>query len=147
MGVAIKLDGYDELMAELNRIDDTLSGKLVRDMVKAAGEVVAAEAKRLCPRGDPADSPDLKPLNETIAVELRDYGVRQLAVVGPQYPAGAHGHLVENGHEVISHGKRTGTRTEPKPFVRPAFDAEKSNAERIIAVELRNGIEQVGKEK
>ena len=91
------------------------------------------EAKRLCPRGDPADSPDLKPLNETIAVELRDYGVRQLAVVGPQYPAGAHGHLVENGHEVVSHGKRTGKRTEPKPFVRPAFDG--TGAQQLAAME------------
>ena len=122
MGYAIKLDGYDELLKTLKRIDDTLTGQLMRDMVKAAGEVVAKEAKRLCPRGDPADKPDLKPLNETIAVEVRDYGLRTMAVIGPQYPAGAHGHLVENGHEIVSHGKRTGERTAPKPFVRPAFD-------------------------
>lgn len=118
----IELEGWDELAKSLDRVDDRLTGRAKMDAVKAAGEVVAATAKALCPRGEPADKPDLKPLAETIAVEVRDYGERALAVIGPQLPAGAHGHNVEHGHEIVAHGKRTGRRAQPKPFVRPAFD-------------------------
>ena len=41
-------------------------------------------------------------------------------VVGPRFPEGAHGHLIEFGHEVVSHGRRTGVRTQPIPFQRKA---------------------------
>ena len=112
------------------------------EAVKAAGEVVAARAKQLCPRGDAADKPDAKPLADTIAVEVRDYDQRALAVIGPQYPAGAHGHLVENGHEIVTRdGRRTGRRARPKPFVRPAFDetqdAQQAAMESVIARTFR----------
>lgn len=44
-------------------------------------------------------------------------------VVGPRYPDGAHGHLVEFGHEIVTKaGKNTGKRTRPIPFQRRAFD-------------------------
>lgn len=150
MGVTIKLDGYDELLRQLNRIDDTLSKQVTREMVKAAGEVVAARARTLCPVGDPTHHPENKPLRDTIAVEVRDYGVRSLAVVGPQYPAGAHGHLVEFGHDIVARGESTNVgkgrrsgakskggltsgRTQPKPFMRPAFDGTKG--EQLAAME------------
>lgn len=117
----LELEGWDELQQALARIDDRLVGRTKLEAVQAAGEVVATVARALCPRSGGED--DQKPLAETIAVEVRDYGERALAVIGPQYPAGAHGHLVEDGHEIVTHdGKRTGRRAQPHPFVRPAFD-------------------------
>lgn len=114
---AIELEGWEELSRQLDRVDDRLTNRTKLEAVKAGGSVVASRARQLCPVGDPADKPDLKPLRETIAVEVRDYGDRALAVIGPQYPAGAHGHLVEHGHATANGG-----RTRPRPFVRPAFD-------------------------
>jgi len=158
-GVAIELTGYDELMRQLDRIDDTLSRRLTRDMVKAAGEIVAARARMLCPVGDPSHEPEKKPLRETIAVEIREYQGRTLAVVGPQYPAGAHGHLVEFGHDIVPRGQSrsvgkgrlsgakkkggvTTGRTQPKPFLRPAFDSTRGQQmaamERILAQAIRD---------
>jgi HK97 gp10 family phage protein len=150
MSVTIKLDGYDEMLRQLNHIDDTLSKKVTREMVKAAGEIVAAKARTLCPVGDPTHEPEKKPLRDTIAVEVRDYGEQALAVVGPQYPAGAHGHLVEFGHDIVARGesknvgrgRRSGAkkkgglitgRTQPQPFMRPAFDS--TRGEQLAAME------------
>lgn len=138
----LQLDGWEELARQLDRVDDQLTKRAKLEAVKAAGEVVAARAKQLCPRGDAADKPDAKPLADTIAVEVRDYDQRALAVIGPQYPAGAHGHLVEHGHEIVTRdGRRTGRRARPKPFVRPAFDetqdAQQAAMESVIARTLR----------
>lgn len=122
MAWRIELAGYRELMAELDRIDDRLSRRTARECAKAAGEVIARRAKQLCPVGDPAHNSAAKPLRDTIAVEMRDYDSKVLAVIGPQYPAGAHGHLVEYGHQEVLWGVRTGRRVAPRPFLRPAYD-------------------------
>lgn len=59
---------------------------------------------------------------------------------GPGWPDGAHGHLVEFGHEVVSHGKRTGKRTTPKPFLRPAQRRLKPRFLNIMQAKLRSGL-------
>lgn len=141
MGWRIEITGFEELIKALDRIDDTLSKQVTRQCVKAAGEVVAARAKQLCPVGNPADKADLKPLRDTIGVEVRNYDRRALAVVGPEYPAGAHGHLVEYGHAEVLWGVRTGRRVPAKPFMRPAFDetqtAQKAAMEDVVAAAIR----------
>jgi HK97 gp10 family phage protein len=120
--ISMQLDGYDELLRILDRIDETLSGKVVRECVQAACEVVEQRAKQLVPVGDSADKPDLKPLRETIGSVVRGYGERTLGVIGPMLPAGAHGHNVEFGHAEVLWGVRTGRRVPPSPFMRRAFD-------------------------
>ena len=139
MGVSIKLDGYDELLAELNRIEKELTGPILANIAGAGGEVVAAKARQLCPRGDTDHKPELKPLAETIEVLTKSYGERAIAIVGPGWPAGAHGHNVEFGHDIVARGqgktggrgrvkggkraeRKTTGRTRPRPFMRPAFD-------------------------
>lgn len=136
MGATLEITGYDELLKMLDRIDTALTGKIKREMVKAAGAVVAKRARDLVPVGDPADKPDLKALRDTIAIEVRDYGLRSLAVVGPALPAGAHAHNVEYGHRIVvgrrARGRKlrrtedtrrdTASRARPRPFMRPAFD-------------------------
>jgi HK97 gp10 family phage protein len=160
-GVTIKLDGYDELLRALDRIDDTLSKRVTRDMVKAAGEIAAARARVLCPVGDPTHHPENKPLRDTIAVEVKDYGVRALAVVGPQWPAGAHGHNVEFGHDIVARGqgknvgkaRRSGAkkkggvakgRTQPKPFMRPAFDSTKGQQFAAMEAVVKKALWELG---
>jgi HK97 gp10 family phage protein len=105
----LQLDGWEELAKQLDRVDDRLTKRAKLEAVKAAGEVVAARAKQLCPIGDAKEGRRRlrlrkKPLKLTIAVEVRDYDQRALAVVGPEYPAGAHAHLVEYGHDIVIGG-------------------------------------------
>lgn len=141
----LQLDGWEELARQLDLVDDRLTKRAKLEAVKAAGEVVAARAKDLCPRGDAADKPDAKPLRDTIAVETRDYDQRALAVIGPQTPAGAHGHLVENGHEIVTRdGKRTGRRARPRPFVRPAFDETKDQQQAAMQAVVTRTLQELG---
>jgi len=139
----LELDGYDELMRELDRIDRTLRRRTTRDVARAMAEVVATRAKQLCPRGDPAHNPDAKPLAETIGIEVRDYGERQLAVVGPQVPAGAHGHNVENGHAIVRNGQVVG-RAAPHPFIRPAADETQSEQQAAAEAVATQAVQDLG---
>ena len=139
--IRIELDGYDELMHTIDRIDDTMRGPMMRELVQAASEIVRQRSKELCPVGESDDKPDLKPLRDTIGSVVRGYGDRTLGVIGPELPAGAHGHNVEFGHEEILFGVRTGRRVPPHPFMRPAFDETRSAQfaamEQVIARTLR----------
>jgi hypothetical protein len=138
---AVKLEGWDELQRALDRIDDRLVVKVKREALAAGARVVASEARRLCPEGDEDHNPGAIPLHETIDWRYKDYGQRGLVIIGPVYPAGAHGHNVENGHAEVLWGKPTGRRVPPKPFLRPAFDGTKeeqhATMERVVARNAR----------
>jgi hypothetical protein len=124
---AFEIEGYDELVRELDRIDTTLSRRLRRDCVTAAANVVAAHGRTLCPVGPPSQQADRTKLRDTIGIVVREYGdERTLAVTGPEMPAGAHAHNVEYGHQEVVFGKRTGRRVPPHPFFRRAFDETQS---------------------
>lgn len=158
MGATIEITGYDELLKALDRVDAALTGKLKREMVKAAGAVVAKRARDLVPVGDPSDKPDLKALRDTIAIEVRDYGLRSLAVVGPALPAGAHAHNVEYGHRIVvgrrARGRKsrrtedtrrdTASRARPRPFIRPAFDETQDAQLAAMAAVAQAAIRDLG---
>jgi len=91
--------------------------------LRKAGLLVARRARQLVPQpGYPGDKPELKPLRDTIGVEVKEGDVTLYAVIGPQRPAGAHGHLVEGAKPVRhhSHGRPTGVVLKPNPFLAPA---------------------------
>lgn len=44
------------------------------------------------------------------------------ASVGPEWPYGAHAHLLEFGHALVAWGRSTSQRVKPYPFLRPAMD-------------------------
>jgi len=125
--IKVSIEGYKELEALLVQIEKEMREKALKASLKAGGTVLKTAAKRKCPRGDEAHAPDKKPLNETIGIVMRGAGDKQYAVVGPLYPAGAHGHLVEYGHDKILWGRRTSDRVPPHPFLRPAFDESKQS--------------------
>jgi hypothetical protein len=147
--------------AELERIFDRMSEvqRGVRSGLVKASKLVVSEAKRRVPTGDPKHNPQAKPLRDTIGYIIRKYdgGSRQVAVIGPQYPAGAHGHLVEEGHKVYRRGPAgesyrgrnetplTGkSRTEAKPFLAPAGDTTKGRQEMIVEKAVSQIIIELG---
>lgn len=115
--------------ALLAQLPIELRERAQRAALRAAGRVVANRAKRLAPKQSQADDPrPAKPsLASTIKVVIRGYGDRALAVVGPSWPYGAHGHLVEQGHRVVvsrgvDRGQPTGAIVPGKEFLAPAVD-------------------------
>ena len=141
-----------DMDAILQQLPAMLQRGAMDKALRAAGKVVAKRAKELCPRSSSTGTAEdqslktagerqaVKPLAETIGVVVRKYDTVSVAVVGPQYPAGALGHLVEYGHRHIAWGRDTGRRIPPKPFLRPAADETKGEQEaamlRVLKAEL-----------
>ena len=126
------------------------TGPVLGNALAAAGKAVIRNAKPRVPRGDPKHHPEKKALWRTLAVVKRSYkgGKIHMAVVGPQYPAGAHGHLVEEGHDVlVSRGSRAGQKplsgspwVPGKEFMAPAITATKQQQETEIIESIRKEI-------
>ena len=126
--------------------------------LRAAGKVVQRRARELCPRSSHTDSRELwskktaadrsnaKPLAETIGVVVRKYDTTSVAVVGPQYPAGSLGHLVEFGHNAILWGRvsKKYRRVPPKPFLRPAADETRGAQDAAMLSVLKSELAKAG---
>ena len=121
MTVKVTLEWYSKVDAQLEQIPIELRGKALKSGLRKAGQQVVKRAKQLVPGpGYPGDKPALKPLRETLRTEVKEYANAIVAISGPKWPEGAHGHLVEESHQHFSHGKATGVMTEAQPFIEPA---------------------------
>lgn len=142
--VKVQIESTRETDAMLLRLPIELREKYVVSGVRAAGGIVRDEAKRRCPKGKQrtGKKEGTKHLRDTIKSVTRRYGSKVVQVIGPEYPTGAHGHLVEHGHEEVLWGKRTGKRVPPKPFMRPAADSTKSQQTAALEGAIRAGIEK-----
>lgn len=138
--VQVKVDWPDEATTILQDIKSTDRYLGLKDGLRKGGKIVVKRAKELCPKpGYPGDKPDLIPLENTIGMEVRGYNYTIMVICGPRYPAGAHGHLVEFGHQMVLWGDRIeGGFVEPHPFMRPAADETKSQQESAIVDHLRD---------
>lgn len=132
----------------LKTVDDKIRREGLMEAFTKASEIVVASAKREVPQpGYPGDKSGKKPLRETIGFVIRDYSSgTMVAVIGPQYPAGAHGHLVHDGHEIWlpkpahtegADAVRTGRRTEADPFLERAGDNTAGEQQRVIVSTLQ----------
>jgi len=149
-GVRITETGdMDQLLAQL---EIGLRTSTLRKALRAGGTRVARRARQLCPRSSATGSAEywsqttaatragVKSLADTIGVVVREYGHTWVVVVGPQYPAGALGHLVEYGHAEVLWGQPTGRRVPPHPFLRPAADETVEEVNGAIISTLRGAI-------
>lgn len=142
--IDVKISIPEETDKLLGQIPINLRRRSLKKALRKAGQVVAREARRLAPRpGYPGDKPGKKPLKNTIRVKVSDFGEVQAAFVGPSYPEGAHGHLVEFGHEEVLWGKRTGGFVREKPFMRPAADSTEAQQREAIISTLKKDIEKL----
>ena len=93
---------FEQANQLLKTLDLELRQIAVKSGLAKAADIVVAEAKRQVPQpGYPHDRPGKKPLRDTLTKKVDDYpGGTFVATVGAAYPAGAHAHLVHDGHEV-----------------------------------------------
>ena len=119
--------------------------KHLKKAMRRGGNEVAKEARRLVPRpGYPGDDPTKIPLARTIRTVVRVYRDHVVAVVGPKWPEGAHGHLVEFGH-AIQRNTPGPTRTRPRPFMRPASDGTLPQQNAAVVRSLRGDVPELAR--
>ena len=109
-----------DMLDYLNGLDDSIRRTVVRKMVRAGGTILAKEIRSEIKKRDmpyargrtaatrkSARQSGQKPLIRTIGQKAWSNPRKGIigTVVGPQYPAGAHGHLVEKG--VVTATRRT----------------------------------------
>jgi HK97 gp10 family phage protein len=126
--VGVQITGWNEIGAQLERLPIEVRGTELEKAVRKGINRIKTRARQLVPPpGYPGDKPDKKALRDTIGVVLRRYkgGAVIAGVAGPEYPAGAHGHLVEAGtapHTITSKMGKTWQHPGSKPhqFMAPA---------------------------
>lgn len=127
-----------QLEALVKQIDQVI-GKdfpaevLNQKVLKKLLQPIKPDLQREAPRGDPKHKPDAKPLHKTIAIRAETYRTRSFGWIGPSYPSGAHGHLVEFGTKPhpVNHPGAT-----PKPWLEPAVLKYRSKLQRDMQKEL-----------
>lgn len=156
----------DRLLEEALRIVGETMGvgtqqRIVKAALKGAGGLILKEAKKRAPRqkrqrGGPARGGNLK---RSLAISkgrrIRKYGSPGqrkgflMAILGPSWPLGAHGHLVELGtkrRKLKGEGKYpAGTnrgRMRRQPFLKPAYKGKVRPAMRDMRRRLWDGIEK-----
>lgn len=152
MSVNIRISEQQLKMADnlLAKIPVEIRARHLDKALKAVADMVVYEAQRRVPIGDPKHQPEKKALSDTIGYVVRKSSSYVTIVVGAQYPAGSHAHLVEGYRQpkrivVVrgpNKGKDTGYRAAPKEFMAPAVDITSHRHEPTFARVLQ---EEVGK--
>jgi len=150
MSITYDLRGGWEIDKTLAELPMKMRKRALRSALTKAGNLIKKRARQLVPRSKGAaksyrKSRGKKPLYQTIGTKIRTYpksngGDVFLSVIGPEYPAGAHGHLVEFGHEIVGHKPKqvkTGRRSREIPFMQPAFEDMKGQVQRELETKVR----------
>lgn len=121
LNAELKIDaGAMELV---QRIEASLKAGVLSKAARNAGEIVEADARpRITAPGYQGDKAGLTPLRDALDTVVREYSNAVVAIVGTAWPEGAHGHLVEFGHELVKNGVTIGF-VAPHPWLRPAIES------------------------
>lgn len=149
MSRTVELIGADEAEELMSKLPIEIRGKKMVAAMRSSGNIVKKEMKRRVPKGNPDHKPHLKALRDTLAVKVKQHDKGIYMIAGAQYPAGAHTHLVEKGHEVVvnrgpNKGLRTGMFAAPKEFVAPAIDTTKTQARQVLLDRMEKIIMEAG---
>lgn len=140
----------DSLEEVLEKLPLAAREKEVQRALRAGAKLAKDRAAQLAPvPGYKGDKPGKTPLRDTMTIATRSYqgGGVQFVGVGPRWPDGAHGHLVEFGHEIVTkkpNQVRTGARVPGKEFVAPAIDQTIDQQTQKIDASLLRAIKRHG---
>lgn len=135
--ITTKLDVNVNAPDLVERIETNLRAGALTRAAKAAGEIVVADAKpRITAPGYAGDKSTLEPLRDNVICVVRDYPTMTVAIVGAAWPGGAHGHLVEFGHQQELKDGST-IQVPPHPWLRPAASGTQSQQSAAVESELK----------
>lgn len=153
MATAVRMKVENDRLLEklLRSLPAQIERRITRRAVRAGGAVILKAAKAQAPRGQKRG--EKKPGNlrrsmtQSRGLRIRKYPrgrrTKYIAVAGPGWPLGAHGHLVEAGTE--SRETKTGANRgvmPATPFMEPAFKAKRAQAQKKVTDTLWQGIER-----
>lgn len=141
-GMRAEVRGSSELRSRLQSVGRDIAVKITEEALTAGAAVMKTAVEELTPRKS----------GELVA------GLTSQVIVAPSGQAGeariGFGHenykarLVEFGHRLVvgkgAKGKEIG-RVSPHPFMRPAFESTKDEAQEAIAATIRNQVQTVNK--
>lgn len=94
---------------ELAKLEQTVRGPAIGTAMRKVASDINKQTKAILPKpGYPGDKPELIPLRETLKIKTKNYqgGTVKVVITGYSYPAGAHGHLLEGGHDLVKGGEK-----------------------------------------
>ena len=144
-GVEVTMTGVDP-GKWLQHLAVQLRRSAMKKAIRAGAAPVRKLARQLVPVGGPRTGrkSDKKHLRDTIAVRVKSYNAVDVAIVGPQWPSGAHGHLVEFGYDaILPDGEKVAV--PPQPYMRPAAEQTKTLQANAITNKLKAEVEKVRK--
>lgn len=152
MPTTITVRESGDLSQQLRQIEASLVRSVMTKAARAAANVVKRRLKQKIKRSIDTGTRDLwseatekersgvKPHAETVGVVVRDYGLRIVAVVGAQYPAGALSHLIEKDHKLVAWGRATGLTITGTPYTEQAADETINEQLQAIESTVRNEV-------
>lgn len=89
--VQVQVSGAEDAITYLDQLPIEVRGTHFKRGLSKAADIVVRGMKQRAPVGGPrkGEKADKKHLGDTIGKVYREYGERQMYIVGPQYPAGA----------------------------------------------------------
>lgn len=137
----LTLIGDKELLAAFGELGRRAQGEIVRKALRAASRpIINAARDNLQAQTGGEGTGNLR---KSMGLRMKTYrnSGSTVAVIGPRWPQGAHGHLVEFGTTTRVTKKGISRGFMPaRPFLRPAFDTFKGAALAMLASMIRNGL-------
>lgn len=142
----LKVVGFPELNRVLTQLPKALNDKIAKQALTQAATPILRAARRNLQfwlRRSKSDRRQhnrepgnlLESLKGAKARIVRKGRSGPYVVIGPSYPLGSHGHLMERGSR----------RQRPRPFMRPAIDTNKYRAKEIVRRVVARGLEREAK--
>ena len=144
MRIRWKGQSPEDIRRKLELMPPEVTGEALREAVLKGAEIIREQAEanaRAIQRTGTLASDIHAEINEK-----RTRPNRAEAVIGPG-KKGWYGRLVESGHDIVR-GTSKATRrvvgyAPPKPWLRPAGDAKRAEAEQMVFRELQRRLEKV----
>lgn len=137
MRMTVRAKGIEEIRNRLNMLPREVAGEHLREVALEGAEVIRAEAEKNA-RERKVTGTLASDIHAEIAKE--SIGVRVVVHIGPG-KKGWYGRLVEMGHAIVR-GRRKADKkiigyAPPHPWLRPAFDAKKREAQEVMIRSFR----------
>lgn len=143
MRLTIRTKGMEEIRQALNMLPREVAGEHLREVAMMGAEVIRQEAIQNALKHKKSGTL-ASDIHKEIAKET--IGTRVVVHIGPG-KKGWYGRLVELGHAIVR-GRRKAEKkvvghAPPHPWLRPALDAKRREAQKLMADEFRRRLERV----
>lgn len=146
--IDVNLTGIKELDRALRKLGPAVEKRVQSQALRAGARPIIRQAKSLLMMGARRPRKGKRGKGFHTGNLYRSMAVKTIrgmggwaAIIGPKWPGGVHGHLVEFGTKPRYHksGKFVGAMPA-RPFLRPAFDMALPEAKRRIREVVEKGI-------